>query len=112
MNTKLEPKELLKKLLPKDEYAKQCLGEWPEPKKMIYVFARDYNAASLYARMVAKVPRKEWRYIDQPSDLHGVKDAEIHVVTTWMYHRNSSEIFDIIKILENRRWITVKMVDW
>lgn len=78
---------------------------------MIYIFARDYHQARIYAAQ-AEIPRKQWKYIENESSLDGAKDIEVRMITGHISNPKYQEIAERLKYMEFRKMAVVKRLDW
>lgn len=113
--------EKLKEVLQKTpfEFNRAYLNEWEShaavdaarEEKEIFVVARDYHAARLYAQL-HNIEKKRFKYVSHESGLYGRSNIEIHLVTTCSEHERYTEIMHYIKVLVQSGRATVKEVTW
>lgn len=102
-------------LPPEVKFRVEREGSWEEAKdepEKIFVFARDYNAARLYAS-THNIKPKQFVYVRDEDTLRGREDGiTIHIVTTYSQHPRMYEILEMIDHLRKTRCAKIVEVEW
>ena len=100
------------------KFRKEYLNEFPTPPepKTVYIVARDVrtarNYSGWYRHHIENNPDIVFKFVGRKEDLVGLKNVEIHLVTTWQLHYQAWQIKEFVDELVQSGRATVKEVEW
>lgn len=79
------------------------------PDVKFYILAEAFRHAEWFARHI-HLPRKQFKWIDQPSDLHGASGIVVYY-ETWARHNRAHEINSLVNILKEHGHVKIYTSD-